>query len=245
MLQRGRYQARFAAGAADLRAVQTLRHKCFVEQIGGAARLDPDSYDAKCQHVLVEDQKSGAVVCGFRLLVLQGGAACDQSYSGQYYDLTALRQITGSLIELGRFCIHPDWRDPDILRVAWGVMAASVSKHHAEMLFGCASFQGTQSDPYLDAFDLLAARHLAPATLRPQIKAPHVYRFGDHKQSKPDPKQAILQLPPLLRTYLSMGAWVSDHAVVDEQMNTLHVFTGLEIAAIPPARIRALQRVAG
>jgi putative hemolysin len=51
----------------------------------------------------------------------------------------------------------------------------------------------------------------------------------------------MLRMPPLLRTYLMMGGWVSDHAVVDRQMNTLHVFTGLEIGAIPAARKRLLR----
>ena len=60
----------------------------------------------------------------------------------------------------------------------------------------------------------------------------------------PDVKLAMLRMPPLLRTYLIMGGWVSDHAVVDDQMNTLHVFTGLEISAIPPARKRLLRAVA-
>jgi putative hemolysin len=58
-------------------------------------------------------------------------------------------------------------------------------------------------------------------------------------------RKAMPRLPPLLRTYLMMGGWVSDHAVVDSQMNTLHVFTGVEIARIPPARKRLLRAVAG
>ena len=61
----------------------------------------------------------------------------------------------------------------------------------------------------------------------------------------PDLRRAQAELPPLLRTYLLMGGWVSDHAVVDDQLGTLHVFTGLEIAAIPPARQRLLRGVAG
>ena len=71
------------------------------------------------------------------------------------------------------------------------------------------------------------------------------YWVGEQTLSLPPEKQAMLRMPPLLRTYLLMGGWVSDHAVVDRQMNTLHVFTGLEIGAIPPARKRLLRAVAG
>jgi putative hemolysin len=68
-----------------------------------------------------------------------------------------------------------------------------------------------------------------------------VFRFAAKLRRKPDMKQAMLRMPPLLRSYLMMGGWVSDHAVVDRQMNTLHVFTGLEIGAIPAARKRLLR----
>jgi putative hemolysin len=77
------------------------------------------------------------------------------------------------------------------------------------------------------------------------VKAPNVFKYAARLRRKPDAKKAMLRMPPLLRTYLMMGGWVSDHAVVDKHMNTLHVFTGLEIGAIPPARKRLLRAVSG
>jgi putative hemolysin len=146
---------------------------------------------------------------------------------------------------MGRFCIHPEWRDADILRVAWGAMTAYVDKAGIKMLFGCSSFHGTDAREYSDAFAMLKARHLAPTRFLPRVKAPNVFRFAARLRRKPDARKAMLKMPPLLRTYLVMGGWVSDHAVVDRDLNTLHVFTGLEIAAIPPARKRLLRAVAG
>lgn len=113
-------------------------------------------------------------------------------------------------------------------------MTAYVDREGVEMLFGCSSFAGTETAEYLDAFAVLKARHLAPKRWLPQIKAPDVFRFAAKLRRKPDLKKAMLRMPPLLKTYLLMGGWVSDHAVVDRQMNTLHVFTGVEIGAIPP-----------
>jgi putative hemolysin len=73
-----------------------------------------------------------------------------------------------------------------------------------------------------------------------------VFRFAERlKRHKPDLKAAMRHMPPLLRTYLMMGGWVSDHAVIDRQMGTLHVFTGVEIRAIPAARARMLRALAG
>jgi len=98
--------------------------------------------------------------------------------------------------------------------------------------------------PYRGAFDVLAASHLAPNNLAPKVKSDTVIRFADTAGPVTDRRAALGQLPPLLKTYLTMGGWVSDHAVIDADMNTLHVFTALEIAAIPVARARALRAVA-
>jgi putative hemolysin len=240
LLSKGRYVARLALSDADLRAAQDLRSLCF-----RTSTLDQDAFDSDCAHVLIEDQASQTLVCCFRMMVLEGGRDVARSYSAQFYDLQALNSFAGRMVEMGRFCIHPDWTDPDILRVAWGAMTAFVDENQVEMLFGCSSFAGTDTEQYLDAFAMLKHRHLAPKRWLPRVKAPHVFRFAARLRRKPDAKKAMLRMPPLLRTYLMMGGWVSDHAVVDNHMNTLHVFTGLEIGAIPPARKRLLRTVAG
>ncbi len=240
LLSKGRYRARLGRDAADIAAVQALRTLCF-----RTAQIDSDAFDEICAHVLVEDTRSGALVCCFRMLVLEGGADVGRSYSAQFYDLEALRGFEGRMVEMGRFCILQGWSDPDILRLAWGAMTSYVDAEGIEMLFGCSSFAGTETADYLDAFAMLKHRHLAPKRWLPRVKAPNVFRFAARLRRKPDAKKAMLRMPPLLRTYLMMGGWVSDHAVVDTHMNTLHVFTGLEIGAIPPARKRLLRAVAG
>jgi putative hemolysin len=251
-LRKSRYMARFAESAEDLRRAQELRYLAFIAGRGAAAGgardagRDADAFDALCRHVLVEDQRCGTLVCCFRFLPLKSGSAIGQSYSAQYYNLAALSRFDRPMVEMGRFCIHPGWRDPDILRVAWGAMTDHVDAAGVEMLFGCSSFHGTEAEAYLDAFAVLRERHLAPKRWLPRVKAPDVFRFARRlRQFRPDARRAMLAMPPLLRTYLLMGGWVSDHAVVDRDLNTLHVFTGLEIGAIPPARVRQLRGAAG
>ncbi|MFN3208504.1 MAG: GNAT family N-acetyltransferase [Roseovarius sp.] len=244
MLSKGRYRTRIADCADDIEAAQRLRHLAFK---GASAEdgLDRDEFDEICTHILVEDARDNRLICCFRMLCLNGGGEIERSYSAQYYELSALRAFSGPMVEMGRFCIHPDARDPDILRVAWGAMTRYVDENGVEMLFGCSSFKGTDADDYLDAFAMLKDRHLAPRRWLPRVKAPSVFRFAQAlRRRKPDAKLAMLRMPPLLRTYLVMGGWVSDHAVVDRQMNTLHVFTGLEINAIPASRKRLLRTVA-
>jgi Putative hemolysin len=239
-LVKGRYRCRLARTAADIEAAQRLRHLAF----HGTPGLDADGFDDQCDHMLVEDTQTGALICCFRFLPLSDGAEIQRSYSAQYYELSALSAYPGKMVEMGRFCIAPEVRDPDVLRLAWGAMTAYVDDTGIEMLFGCSSFQGTDAEAYLDSFAMLKHRHLGPRRWLPKVKAPDVFRFAARLRRRPDAKQAMLRMPPLLRTYLMMGGWVSDHAVVDRQMNTLHVFTGVEIGAIPPARKRLLRAVA-
>lgn len=226
---------RAADGPRDMQAVMALRLKCF-----GAAGGTEDDFDARAEHVVVSMNDTGAIVAAFRMSV-HAPVDLPLSYAAQYYGLAALSQFGGLLLELGRFCIHPDHPDPDILRLAWAGLTAHVDRHEIKMLFGCSSFQGTDPAPYLDAFALLKARHLAPQRWQPAPKAPDVFEYTKQLQNAPDLARAQAAMPPLLRTYLMMGGWVSDHAVIDAAMGTLHVFTGLEIDAIPPARKRLLR----
>lgn len=238
-LEKGRYQARFGESRADIRAAQALRHRAFF----GCDGIDADGYDPACQHLLVEEIASGALVACCRVLPIEDGQI-GRSYSAQYYELSALEAFDGAMLEIGRFCIAPGVGNADVLRIAWGALTSYVDENNVKMLFGCSSFAGTDEAEYLDAFAMLKERHLAPKRWLPRVKAPQVFRFARRLRRKPDMKQAMRRMPPLLRTYLLMGGWVSDHAVVDAQMGTLHVFTGLEIAAIPPARKRLLRAAA-
>ncbi|MBF9024272.1 GNAT family N-acetyltransferase [Rhodobacterales bacterium HKCCD6035] len=236
----GKYRLRMAQTAADVTAAQTLRHRAFRGGADGAG-LDADPYDALCDHILIETQEAGKLVACFRLMCLPDGAALHTSYSAQFYDLSPLSDFDGPMVEMGRFCLAPEVHDPDILRLAWGELTAYVDEIGIKLLFGCSSFRGTDALPYHDAFALLRDRHIAPARWRPQIKSSHVFPFAAKLRLKPDLKRAMATLPPLLRSYLMLGGWVSDHAVIDQDLNTLHVFTGLEIAAVPPARARLLR----
>lgn len=240
ILCKGRYRARRATTRQDIERAQALRAVAFRLP----CTLDQDPFDDTCRHILIEEVGSDRVVCCFRMLELTGDRI-SASYSAQFYELSALAAYEGRMVEMGRFCLHPDCTDPDILRVAWGAMTRFVDDHGVDLLFGCSSFPGTETSSHLDAFAMLKDRHLAPTRWLPRVKAPDVFRFAARLRRKPDRKKAMRGMPPLLKTYLLMGGWVSDHAVVDRQMNTLHVFTGVEISAIPEARKRLLRAVAG
>jgi L-ornithine Nalpha-acyltransferase len=241
--QKGRYRARFATGDADLKAAQSLRFRVFHEAANGAG-IDRDEYDKRSAHVLIEEVETNRLSCCFRLMPLLNGQGISHSYSGQFYDLSGLESYGEPMVELGRFCIDPAFRDADILRLAWGFLTRYVDENRICMLFGCSSFRGVDAGVFADTFALLHLRHLAPQNWQPKAKAPEIFRFGaDQDFEQPDFRNAMKHMPPLLRTYLAMGGLVSDHAVIDRELQTLHVFTALEVNSIPPTRARLLRAI--
>lgn len=242
VLQKGKYSARLAETAAEVQAAQALRHLSFVAArgLGAAGGLDIDRHDASARHMLICDA-DGAVVCCWRMQVHPDGGAVAGGYAAGLYDLSRLSRYAAPLVEMGRFCIHPDRHDPDILRVAWGAMTRFVDAQGVGMMFGCTSFHGADPLRHAPALRHLAARHVAPDRWAPLPRACETVALAALPPVPADPAR----VPPLLRTYLLMGGWISDHAVIDRQMDTLHVFTGVEVGAVPPARARALRELAG
>jgi len=241
LIESAAYRARLAASAGDVAKALALRARVFR---GDPAAADEDRFDERCRHLIVEDKASGAVVASCRLLGIENGSGIGESYSAQFYALDGLADLAGPMLEVGRFCVAPEARGPDVLRLAWGALTRIVAEERVELLFGCSSFAGTEPEAYLDAFALLGTRHVAPPRWLPRVKAPDVFRFGQRLR-KPDLKRALKVMPPLLRTYLMMGGFVSDHAVIDHDLGTLHVFTGLEVGRVPENRRRALGALVG
>ncbi|MEP2029016.1 MAG: GNAT family N-acyltransferase [Paracoccaceae bacterium] len=241
LISRGRYRVRLAQSSEDVSAALRLRALVFAPQNA----CDRDSFDGLFQHVLVFDECSDELVCCYRILPLLDGSAISTSYSAQFYDLSLLETYAGKIIEVGRFCLRPGCTDPDILRLAWGALTSYVEARRVELLFGCSAFAGNDPMQYSDAFALLRDSHIAPECWSPGEKTSDIYRFSTDLRGTGDSNKGLQNMPPLLKTYLQMGAWVSDHAVFDRQLNTLHVFTGLEVSAIPSTRKRLLRAIAG
>ncbi|WP_439111194.1 GNAT family N-acetyltransferase [Lentibacter sp.] len=232
---KGSYHVRIASSEADVRRAQALRHLAFYGRTG----RDCDAFDERAHHILIETG-AGQVVGCFRLMDIADEAQILASYSAQFYGLEPLRAQAGPLLELGRFCIAPGVRDPDVVRVAWAALTRYVDEKAIKTLFGCASFAGVEPAAHADSMALLKARYLGPEALRPHIKAQAVYRF-DEGAEQADFRRGLAQMPGLLRSYIAMGGWVSDHAVIDHDMNRLHVFTALDVARMPEGRKRLLR----
>jgi putative hemolysin len=124
-------------------------------------------------------------------------------------------------------------------------MTRIVDEAQAGLLVGCTSFRGADWRLHQPGLALLAAEFLGPLEHRPGRKAPEIIDFPALVGPVTDRRASLAGLPPLLRTYLGMRGWVGDHAVVDRELDTLHVFTCVEVDRVPPARAASLRTVAG
>ena len=221
---------RMAQSKDDVTACQALRHVCF----HGSDGLDDDKFDVFCDHVMVE--KGGVLVCTLRMRVLLDGADFSQTYTGSFYDIVMQR---GSSLEIGRFCVDSVAFSLHILRMAWAAITHYVDTYNITHIFGCVSFAGTDPSVYADAFGALYKNYLGKTQNIP--KSIDENWLSDVINAGYDPALALQQMPPLLRTYLGMGGYVSNRFVVDHELDTLHIFAGLDTSAIPAARVQSLR----
>ncbi len=215
-----------------LDACRRLRYRSFF----GGDGVDADPFDELCQHVAI--RQDSRLVATFRYTVLDHSDAYARCYSAQSYGLGRVAGQGGVGVELGRFCIAEDTQDPDVLRLALAALTDIVDRAGAWILFGCSSFQGTDPARYQGVFSALSSSFIAPERFAPDRISPDAIGLGAGGRA------SLNAAPPLLRSYLGLGGWVSDHAVVDRAMNTIHVFTGVETARVPPRRAEALRRLA-
>lgn len=231
--------ARLAQGREDMARVLAFRAAAFPRS-GGE---EEDAQDRLSAHVVVEGE-AGMLAC-FRVMLFGWGAGLSQGYAARFYDVAPLSGYARPIAEMGRFCVAPGGVHPDVLRLAWGAMARIVDEGQAGLIVGCSSFRGADWRLHRAGLALLAEGFIGPAEHLPGRKAAEVVDYPGLVGPVTDRRASLAGLPPLLRTYLGMGGWVSDHAVVDRDLDTLHVFTCVEVDRVPAARAASLRAVAG
>lgn len=231
--------ARLATGPGDMARVMDLRRAAFPRASG----REEDAQDALSAHLMVEG--GGRLLGYFRVMLFGWRAGLSQGYAARFYDVGPLAGYARPIAEMGRFCVAPGGVHPDVLRLAWGAMTRIVDEGQAGLILGCTSFRGAGWEAHRAGLSLLAAGFIGPREHLPGRKAAEVVDYPARVGPVGDRRAALAGLPPLLRTYLGMGGWVSDHAVVDRELDTLHVLTCVEVDRVPPARAASLRSVAG
>ncbi|KJE33871.1 hemolysin-like protein [Thalassospira sp. HJ] len=232
-----RLEVRLAENETEILASQKLRYKVFYEERGAkptdemaAEKRDFDHYDPLCDHLLVLDHTRGAgadaVVGTYRLLRQSVANEHGGFYSADEYHIESMLNAvkeTGEIMELGRSCVEAEYRTMPTLQLLWQGIAAYVFKYDIKLMFGCASFHGTDPDAFKDVLTYLHHNHLAPEDMRPRAIADRYEPMMRAEIDGIDQRQALRDLPPLIKGYLRLGGFVGDGAVVDHQFNTTDI----------------------
>ena len=234
------FRVSLANGADDLRAAQRLRYDVFVAELGGGgplvdheARLEKDRFDPFFDHLILHDDAAGGQVVGvYRMLQSTQAGAAGAFYSEEEYDLGPLKATGRRLLELGRSCVHVDYRGGRAMFHLWNGLAEYITRHEIDIMFGVASFHGTDVAALAEPMSLLHHRHLAPEELRVTVRPPHAASMNLIPQDRIDRRAAMVQMPALIKAYLRLGGVVGQGAYVDHSFNTTDVCLILDTNAL-------------
>jgi putative hemolysin len=246
----GTLEVRLARKKSEIRRAQRLRYKVFYEEMSATpnalailSRRDEDAYDAIFDHLLVIDRagedkghwRRSKIVGTYRVLRQDVADLYDGFYTQGEYDLAPLiaaKSPDTSFMELGRSCVLKPYRNRRTIELLWQGIWSYVLEHGVDVMVGCASFEGTDPGAHAEALSFLHHTALAPEAWR--VRAHEHLRID--MDMMPDAaishRRAIKALPPLIKGYLRLGAYIGDGAVIDHQFGTTDVLIILPVEAI-------------
>jgi putative hemolysin len=236
--QRARLDVSWASTQDEVRACQRLRYRIFVDEMGARLSLphgspvghDIDLYDAHCEHLMVRDLSDeaggGPVVGTYRVLTPWASKQVGGLYTETEFDLTRLHRLRPRMAELGRSCVHEDYRSGAVILALWGALGEFMQRHGLDTMIGCASVS------------MRDGGHVA-ASLWEQLRGSHLAPIEHHVQ----PRLALpveelhrdlpVDMPPLIKGYLRCGAKVLGAPAWDPHFNTADLPLLINLADLP------------
>lgn len=207
-----------ARSAAEVVEAQRLRHAVFGEEMGArlatpSPGVDEDRFDAYCDHLVTRDLESGEIVGTYRILPPRAAQAAGGYYSELEFDLARLDHLRAGLVEVGRSCIHPDYRSGAVIGMLWAGLAQYMRAGDHRYLFGCASMSMADGGhAAANVYGRMTGEHLSPLEYRvfPRCPLP-LAELADGGDAVP---------PPLIKGYLRAGAYVCGAPAWDPDFNT-------------------------
>lgn len=248
----GNLEVRLARTKSDLKRAQRLRYHVFYEEMSAIpdalammSRRDEDPYDAICDHLLVVDNgqnlkgkrpwRRPRVVGTYRILRQDVAEMHDGFYTQGEYDIAPLIARLGpnrKVMELGRSCVLKPYRNKRTIELLWQGIWNYAREHGIDTMFGCASFEGTDPSLHAEALSFLYHNALAPEPWRVRAHENVHVEMNMLPDSEIDSRECLKALPPLVKGYLRLGAYVGDGAYIDRQFGTTDVFIILPVESI-------------
>jgi putative hemolysin len=233
--ERGQISVTWARHLDEVRAAQKLRYSIFVDEMGARINSpleghDIDSFDDFCEHLIVRDQNTNEVVGTYRVLTPVQAKRMGGNYTETEFDLSGLRDIQDRMVELGRSCVHPDYRQGSVILSLWGALAEFMVRNQLDIMIGCASIpmlhNGVVSgQAAASIWSQLKETHMVPVEqqVKPWLALP-VEQFTTLQHVDP---------PALIRGYLKLGAKVLGAPAWDPDFNTADLPMLMRICDLP------------
>lgn len=216
-----------ARSGSEVEEAQRIRFKVFAEEMGAKLPnaeegLDRDRFDKHCEHLLVRDNASNQVVGTYRIMPPEQARLAGGYYSESEFDLSRLNHLRDRMVEVGRSCVHPDFRDGATITQLWSGLADYVGQHSHEYLIGCASISMGDGGHYAaSVYNKIHKLHAAPLE----------YQVFPHN---PLPIESLNQnleviIPPLIKGYLRLGAYIGGAPAWDPDFNCADLFILLPV----------------
>ena len=244
----GPLEVRLALKKADIKRAQKLRYKVFYKDgtaIADAATMlaqrDKDAFDKVCDHLLVIDHAAKPSLSGkhpvvgtYRLLRQDVAERHGGFYTDHEFAVSELVERHRGLkfLELGRSCVLPPYRNKRTVELLWHGIWSYVRRHGLDVMIGCASFEGTDPDRLALPLSFLHHYSRAPEAWRATAHSSRYVEMNRMAKEAINPKAALHELPPLIKGYLRLGAFVGDGAVIDHQFGTTDVLIVMPVSAI-------------
>lgn len=225
-----RLSCSLARNQTELEEAQRIRYRVFGEEMGAklpsaATGLDVDRFDMYCEHLLVRDQSSDKVVGTYRILPPEQARKAGGYYSETEFDMSRLKPLQDRMAEVGRSCVDANYRDGATITQLWGGLAEYIVQNGHEYLIGCASVSMSDGGHYAaSVFNKVYKLHAAPDEYRvtPHNRLPLESLNGDMD----------VILPPLVKGYLRLGAYIAGEPAWDPEFNTADLFILLPVSRI-------------
>ena len=218
----------FARNEADIEEAQRLRYKVFAEEMGARlstrkAGVDQDMFDPYCDHLLVRDGETNEVVGTYRILSPEKATKIGGFYSQSEFDLTRLAQLSGRMVEVGRSCVHPDYRNGAVIALLWAGLAEYMERGGYDYLIGCASISMSDGGhAAASLYERLKVDNMSPVEWRVFPRYPLPLEALNRELNP--------TLPPLIKGYLRLGAYICGDPAWDPDFNTADLLVMLPLA---------------
>ncbi len=229
---KNRLVLRLAENQMEIEKTLALRYKVFNEEMGEGlpesvlSGKDRDKFDLYCDHLIVVDETNDNTIVG-TYRILNGKKALTHSgfYSAGEFKLDNIYAVADQTAELGRSCVHPDYRDGSVIQLLWKGLAWYLNQNNIRYLIGCGSIHST--DPVIASTTYAYFREkkaFADPALRVEPLKAHRMKGFDPDCKINNLREAGMLVPPLIKGYLRAGAKISGEPALDEVFGVTDFF---------------------